>query len=294
MTACFIVMPITTPDEFISRFSGDKSHFHHVLEHLFQPAVEKAGFKPISPVASGADLIHAEIVRQLESSELVLCDISSLNPNVFFELGIRTAVDKPIALVRDNFTSNIPFDTSIVNFHTYDASLAPWVLETEIETLAAHLVASSERSQGRNPLWRYFGLTTSGAFRPEESPIEAKLDLVMRQLRDITERATALDAAEKAGVQTASRTRSEIPLPNVESSKEAIRGLGRDWLEHQNSSDLRSLARLIGISNVRPPDDTGYVDAIWAEVDEGRHWVKRRIPPEGTEPPSDEDQAKGT
>lgn len=51
---------------------------------------------------------------------MVLCDMSQNNPNVFFELGVRTSVNKPVALVRCDEDSPIPFDVSGVNTHTYD------------------------------------------------------------------------------------------------------------------------------------------------------------------------------
>jgi len=45
-------------------------------------------------------LIHAEIIRNIENADLVLCDMSCLNPNVFFEFGIRTSLNKPVSVVK--------------------------------------------------------------------------------------------------------------------------------------------------------------------------------------------------
>lgn len=84
-------MPITTPPELLAIYANDRDHFPHVLKHLFAPAIEKAQYEVIPPAAKGSDLIHAEIIKHLETADLVLCDMSTLNPNVFFELGIRTA-----------------------------------------------------------------------------------------------------------------------------------------------------------------------------------------------------------
>ena len=119
MATCFVIMPVTTPDHFLSAYNNDGAHFHHVLEHLFRPALEQLDFEVISPVAIGADLIHAEIIRNLETADLVLCDMSIVNPNVFFELGVRTALNRPVCLVKDDATERVPFDTGIINFHTY-------------------------------------------------------------------------------------------------------------------------------------------------------------------------------
>ncbi|MCX5998275.1 MAG: hypothetical protein NTU41_01430, partial [Chloroflexi bacterium] len=90
---CFIIMPVSTPDSLVDKYSGDTDHFRHVLGHLFVPAIKAADLTPILPIAQGSDVIHAEIIKSLETAEFVLCDMSSLNPNVFFELGMRTAVN---------------------------------------------------------------------------------------------------------------------------------------------------------------------------------------------------------
>lgn len=57
--------------------------------------------------------------------------MSLLNPNVFFELGIRTALNKPVCMVTDERTKKIPFDTNIISYHTYNSKLEPWNLENE-------------------------------------------------------------------------------------------------------------------------------------------------------------------
>ena len=192
-------MPITTPADRIESYNGDEDHFAHVLDHLFAPAIAQAGFELIRPNGSGADLIPAEIVRNLERADVVLCDISTLNPNVFFELGIRTSLDRPISLVRDDHTPTIPFDTGMINCHEYRASLSPWHIEDDIAALAAHLSASIERANGRNTLWRYFGLTQRGndainaaVDDPQQAGLKVILDEV-RQLRASVEPRTSAE-----------------------------------------------------------------------------------------------------
>lgn len=130
---CFIIMPITTPTLLVEKYNDDEEHFSHVLVHLFIPAVVGAGFKPIPPKAVGSNIIQADIIKQLSDCELVLCDMSIFNPNVFYEFGIRTALNKPVALVVDDKTKPIPFDSSMLNCHEYDSSLTPWILERERE-----------------------------------------------------------------------------------------------------------------------------------------------------------------
>ncbi len=182
MPNCFIIMPITTPEQYVNIYGGDRDHFIHVLEHLFTPALAKINYTPIPPMAEGSDIIHAGIIKQLETADLVLCDMSTLNANVFFELGIRTAVDKPACIVKDRLTQLVPFDTSIINYHIYDPSLAPWTLNNEIERLSQHLLKTINSSENRNTLWKYFGLTTRAKFSEGESSLEAKVDFLSLQI----------------------------------------------------------------------------------------------------------------
>jgi len=189
---CFIIMPITTPVDHIERYKGDKDHFTHVLEHLFIPALEDAGFEPVSPKSTGSDVIQAEIIKQLSECQLVLCDISILNPNVFFEFGIRTALDKPVALVIDDTTESIPFDTSIINFHKY-GSLEVHTLEKEKQALTKHVQEAYKKSKDHNALWKYFGVAQTGTFKPEDAELGEKVDFIMKKL----------SAIEKQGEQAA-------------------------------------------------------------------------------------------
>lgn len=179
---CFLIMPITTPDHLLDMYKDDDNHFSHVLDCLFTPALKNAGFEPVSPKSTGSDVIQADIIKQLSNCELVLCDMSILNPNVFFEFGIRTALNKPVALVIDDKTKNIPFDTSIINFHKYSSSLDAWSIETEINTLAEHVRNAYKKTKDYNALWKYFGVAQTGMFKPEEASLGEKIDLLMQEV----------------------------------------------------------------------------------------------------------------
>lgn len=174
-------MPITTPISYVDTYLNDKDHFINVLQHLFKPAIENAGFEAISPKSTGSDLIHADIITNLSNCDLVLCDMSLVNPNVFFEFGIRCALDKPVALVIDDKTEKVPFDTGIINFHTYKS--APlWDKDNEIERLSSHIKESFNKAKGRNALWKYFGIKQTGAFNPENATAEDKLDYIIQRI----------------------------------------------------------------------------------------------------------------
>jgi nucleoside 2-deoxyribosyltransferase len=156
-----------------------------VLDHLFVPSIKKIGFDAIPPSTAGSDVIQAHIIRQLETADLVLCDVSSLNANVFFELGVRTALNLPAAIVRDAYTLQIPFDTSIINHFSYDGTLSPWTLDGEIQRLSDHLLSVINGAKGKNSLWQHFGISTQANAPTGSSTIEDKVDYLIRALDSI-------------------------------------------------------------------------------------------------------------
>lgn len=183
-SSCFIIMPLTTPAQYVDTYKGDKDHFIHVLDELFVPAIEAADMTPIRPIVEGSEVIHGEIIRHLTKADLVLCDMTIFNPNVFFELGIRTALDKPISMVKDNFTDKTPFDLAPVNYHQYDSSLTSWVIETQIMRLKDHLKASMN-SGVDNPIWKYFGISGHAEVPREVSGVEEQLTYLIGQVEMI-------------------------------------------------------------------------------------------------------------
>lgn len=182
---CFIAMPISTPQHLIGEYGGDADHFIHVLEALFIPAIRLAGMTPLPPISKGAEVIHSDIIDQLQTADLVLADMSSLNANAFLELGIRTALNKPVCLVRDDRTPKIPFDVALINAETYDSRLLGWMIEEERRKLSEHIKTSLERSGNQNALWKHFGFRIAASSATAPSGPQDKLDLVLNELAAI-------------------------------------------------------------------------------------------------------------
>ncbi|MCI1020519.1 hypothetical protein HWD99_17975 [Microbacterium sp. C5A9] len=178
---CFIAMPITVHLE-EKQLYRDADHWKHVMEQLFIPAIELAGFSPIKPFTTGSDMIHARIVQYLATAPLVLCDLSQHNANVMFELGVRTSVDKPIVLVKDEQTK-LPFDIGGINTYEYSSGIESWRLEQQREELADHIRETGTRLDDGNPMWRRFGTgIVASAPSSDENSTEARLDVISEQV----------------------------------------------------------------------------------------------------------------
>lgn len=113
---CFVIMPISTP----SGYADD--HFNKVYRYIIKPAVDKAGFVPVRVDEDGiCDSIINKILKNLTECEMAICDLSSRNPNVMYELGIRQAFGKKVVLIQDEKTDKI-FDVSGINTIFYNSN----------------------------------------------------------------------------------------------------------------------------------------------------------------------------
>ncbi len=95
-TKVFVIMPFT--DEFFESYEMIKEHFNDDFE--FSHAGEE----------DNQQNILADIIPPIYNADIVLADLTGLNPNVMYELGIAHSFNKKtIVITRDNL-SCLPFD----------------------------------------------------------------------------------------------------------------------------------------------------------------------------------------
>lgn len=103
---CFVVGPIGDDE------SDDRTHADWLLEDIIQPVFE--GHFPDFDVSrsdtiSDPGRIDTQIIDALLNVDLVVADLSTLNPNAFYEIGIRHTIQKPIIHMHLE-GQRIPFD----------------------------------------------------------------------------------------------------------------------------------------------------------------------------------------
>lgn len=64
--------------------------FDRIYQSLFKPALEKAGYEVArADSAANAGGIRTDMFFELVTADLVVADLSILNANVYYELGVR-------------------------------------------------------------------------------------------------------------------------------------------------------------------------------------------------------------
>jgi MAP3K TRAFs-binding domain len=113
---CFVLMPFgIKPDA-----DGRSIDFDEVYELLLAPAVREVGLEPLradQELIGG--VIHKPMYERLVLAEYAVADLTTANPNVFYELGVRHAV-RPYSTVLVNAENHdFPFDLAPDRFHAY-------------------------------------------------------------------------------------------------------------------------------------------------------------------------------
>lgn len=131
--SCFVMQP----------FAGALGSYY---ESIFKPAIEQAG---MIPVRADADIfatgkIVDQIWRGINSAKVLVAELTSKNPNVFYELGLAHALRKPVVLVSSN-EEDVPFDLRHIRVIVYDQTDPFW------GTKLIDKVADNIRSAVDNP-----------------------------------------------------------------------------------------------------------------------------------------------
>jgi hypothetical protein len=130
-----------------------KGFFSEVLNNLITPAGVDAGFRVETARKDGSDVIQATIVNDLLNADLVVADLTDHNPNVLFELGMRMAFDKPVALIRAEGTTPIFDVDSMLRVWEYNPTLWRSSLESDVPALTNHIKGAWEnRKAGKSYL----------------------------------------------------------------------------------------------------------------------------------------------
>lgn len=134
---CFVIMPFVERQE-----AHPKGFFKEVLQSLIVPACSELGFVVRSANREGSDVIQSTIVNDLLQADLVVADLTEHNPNVLFELGMRMAEDKPVALIRAKGTGKIFDVDNMLRVFDYDACLWPSTINEDLPNIKSHIKAT--------------------------------------------------------------------------------------------------------------------------------------------------------
>ena len=115
---CFVVMPIRKMG------TQEYEHFSAILDNIKDSLGDKYHVVRADEVNKPGS-ITKDIIECLANSDLIIADLTDLNPNVFYELGVRHALRGAgtIMLLDEDRTPEIPFDLNAYRVIKYRGNL---------------------------------------------------------------------------------------------------------------------------------------------------------------------------
>ena len=109
--SCFVMMPFSVP---VGAYYGT----------IYEVAIKRAGLRPVR--ADDDMFATGKIVDQvwtgIQAAKVLVAELTGRNPNVFYELGLAHALQKPVVLVSSN-EKDVPFDVQhirVIYYNVFD------------------------------------------------------------------------------------------------------------------------------------------------------------------------------
>lgn len=132
--SCFVMQPFAAP-------LGD------YYEKIYKPAIEKAGLRPVRADAEifATGKIMDQVWSGINAAKVLVAELTSRNPNVFYELGLAHAMKKPVVLVSAK-EEDVPFDLQHIRVIYYDMSDPFWGNKL-IEKVAENILSAIQNPE---------------------------------------------------------------------------------------------------------------------------------------------------
>lgn len=131
---CFVMMPFANP-------------IGVYYQSIYEVAIKKAGLTPVRADADifGTGKIIDQVWRGIKNAKVLVAELTKRNPNVFYELGLAHALNKPVVLVSSN-EEDVPFDLQHIRVIYYDVNDPFWGAKL-IEKVAENILSALENPE---------------------------------------------------------------------------------------------------------------------------------------------------
>ena len=115
---CFIVTAIGESG------TPTRERADNVYKYLIAPVCEELGYRPVRvDHVNAVDNINETVINYLKTAPMVVADMTDHNPNAFYELGFRQALELPLVPII-KVGERLPFDVMTTRTVFYDTDVS--------------------------------------------------------------------------------------------------------------------------------------------------------------------------
>ncbi|MDO5968869.1 hypothetical protein Q4Q35_03535 [Flavivirga aquimarina] len=212
----FVIMP------FSENGTDEHSHFLSIYTDYIKPTIEESE----GVALRGDDIIEPgsitiDLIEHLANTDIVIADLTNLNPNVLYELGIRhSLVSKGTILILDESkTPNIPFDLSNYRVIKYKGDPQGLThLKSELGKYFKQIASSINKSKSDNPVHDWLG-------KKVKKKREITEDFsTFEKSKDLNQKNTKLDIEGIVNEALEEAESDMIPKKLIAEAEDAVRG----------------------------------------------------------------------
>lgn len=190
MKECFVITPIGSPEsEIFKKTEG-------LINSALRPVLKDHGFIPLpAHHIDSTGSINKQIIEKIVNSELVIANLTGVNPNVMYELAIRHSFGKRVITVAESNTK-LPFDIIDQRTIFYQDSMHGLdFFKTELSKSIKKCLAEDEESQNiSNPIFDAVRRVAEIKNLPKED--QDVLGIIIEKLNELTHKVNSKDSPE--------------------------------------------------------------------------------------------------
>lgn len=181
---CFVIAPIG------ERGSEARKQSDIALEYIIRPALESTYYVKRADTDERPGEITKQMVVDIEQAAMIVCNLSGLNANVMYELGIAHARQKKVIHIFDSKTT-LPFDLRQSRSIEFDVS-DPSSHRMAADQLAKYEGALKQSDAVSNP----FTEAMAGPIKLDKEDLKDKtIGSLLEEMEDLASRLTAIEDA---------------------------------------------------------------------------------------------------
>lgn len=157
---CFVIMPFGEKEVVDDKGNSRRVNFDAIYDKVFLPAIGKTNLPEggnLEAHRTDRDFFSGDISQEmfnyLEYARIALTDISGLNPNVFYELGVRHRARGAGTVIFRQIDAKIPFDINQIKAFPYEYQPEEQALASQ-NLITRVLTESLQQIRLDSPAWK--------------------------------------------------------------------------------------------------------------------------------------------